>query len=441
MDVDRPVLLGDAAFLQALEQQVVELAVGLRLLLEHLELDGDLVAADRFALAGLHRLGERALLLLGDLVARLQRIDDVADLLPLEFQEVLQLLVQRDHLGVLRPVFSGLHGALPDQLHLLVLHGDDDRVHGDLGDAVGGVGALREIERVPVLDFRLDALVGGVGELGTDLAEALAAEVLRLAAVFGFASGQREAVLFAVLLDRLLGRLHPLLGLLDLLVEEDRGGLRAFDPEAKVPVDVGLGDGVRAEGGQPGIDRFEADLHDPAVADRRDLQAPLEGPDEFIVLLGLHRREGFAERGLVGRGNPLLLAADQLRQEIGSPFQRGQQRKAALFGGLVFGVPIQVQAADHVAGDRAGLEDLVLGLVEVLAGRVDREHLLRGEDVRVGALDEDLGGGAIHRNGGEQVDDRRREDDQQCDEGQPAVLEDRQPVIPQVHLFDHLRWG
>lgn len=421
MDVDRPTLLNDAALLEALEQEVIELAVGLRLLLEHLELNRDLVSADLLALAGVERLAERPLLLLGDVMVRLEGIHDVPNLLLLEVVEIFQRFVEDNHLRVLRPVLSGLQGFLPDHLHLLVLHGDDDRVRGDLGDAPGGLGILDQIHSLAVSDLSLDAAIGRVYKLGADLTETLAAEVLRLAAAVGPAGQQRQTVLLAVLLDGLLGGLHPILGLLDLLVQKQRGGLGAFDPQAEVPVDISLGDGVGSESGKSWIDRFEANPHDPAVADRLDLEAGPEGFDEFRVAFGLHRGEGITEDGFPACGGLLIPAVDQAGYGIGS---------------LVFGVLIQVQAVDDIAGDRAGFEDLVLGLVEVLAGRVDHGHLiLRGEDIRVGALDQDLGGGEVNGSGSEQVDERCRDDDQHAEKDQLPVVHDRAPKIVQVNLF------
>ncbi len=230
-----------------------------------------------------------------------------------------------------------------------------------------------------------------------------------------------------------LGILELRLGLQQLLLEERLGVGRGLEAPLEVDVDEGLREGVHRLRGEERVGAVEVQTHEARAANRLDREGGLKGAHQGVVARRVHvlRRDTFPEA-------PEHLLERRGRRELDFGARRGfvvRCRKRAL---------LQPDLLHRALGERTALEELVIGLVEILVVivRVYRRDFLVVENARRIALDLDRRRRPVHgrrerrHHDGEQR--RHREDD----EDRPLALEDdAQEVAHMQRLLEAIRAG
>ncbi len=216
-----------------------------------------------------------------------------------------------------------------------------------------------------------------------------------------------------------LGLLQLAARFLQLLGEELRGVPRRLDLLVELLRDERLGDRVRGARGEVGIPAVEGDLHQARAADRLHAQAAEEGA-------GQRRGDGEVLDGLRGGWWRHRNPADQpLAHRRLRPLVEGFRRLDELR------VLVELEQADDAIGQRAALENPVLGLIVVLLG-ILLDDLLEFDDARLVLLDAKRRARTVD---GTRAEGRHRDGDHQHEEGgddRPAPAADDTPVVPEV---------
>src|SRR5207244_368025 len=95
----------------------------------------------------------------------------------------------------------------------------------------------------------------------------------------------------------------------------------------------------------------------------------------------------------------------------------------------------EAHALDHAADEGPALEQLVLGLVVVVAGGVHLGHFLEGQDAGRVALDQDLGGRLVDRTGEERAERGQGGHPEEHGEDEPPAPEDDVDVFPEMRFL------
>ena len=344
---------------------------------EHRVLDPLAVQAEGFGFLRIQGAHQAVFLRKRRLVLGLHRLDDLVDL-AVEFG-LLGLNGSADlhHLRMPIAVLVRELGFLPLQVADLALQLLDVIVRHHRRHRLDCRRALHGLDLV-VFRFLLDAGHLRLRGRAVQVGETLHHDVL---AVFN----RNRIVLLLVPLERRLALLH-LLALIGQAIAQPVGrDFRGREPILGVLLDVGLRVRVGHVGRQHGIGRGEANLDQPAVADRRDRQRP-----QHLVDV---RRERIGGLGGPGDGGRLLRRTEHLPLDPGTrvPDHPGQAdrpddvraRRRTLR---------QVHDVDRAARKAAALQDPVLGLVVVVVpSRRSPEHRVQGaKALRRVLLDQEL---------------------------------------------------
>ena len=271
-DVARALLAGDARFLRALHQAVVDLAVALGFALQNAVLDALAVLAERFGFLRVQRGLQAPFLVQRGEIFVLDRLDDLR-LFDMQLGVgALDGRADLDHFLVTRTVSFGKLLLLPLQVRqvgfqlLHVVVGEDSRKGIERARALDGL-------ELVVQRFLVDPFGFGLGQRRVQIGQALHDDV-------GRGVGDRHgAVLFLVVLEGRLAGFRRSLLLGQPLGQPVRRVLRRAELELHVLLDVGLGHGVGRRGRKRGVGGCVTDFHDAAVADRKDRQAAQERVD------------------------------------------------------------------------------------------------------------------------------------------------------------------
>jgi hypothetical protein len=175
-----------------------------------------------------------------------------------------------------------------------------------------------------------------------------------------------------------LGRPELLTGVVELLGQELGGVARGLDLLVELLGDEGLGQRVRRPRGEVRVMAVERDLHEPRVPHR------------------LHRQT--VEKELRQRGRELQIFGrlglrrwghgDPPHEPLAQPALG--TRPPALLALLEVRVLVEVEEPDDPVRQRSALEELVLGLVEVLL-RISLDDVIELHDPRLVFLDPERG--------------------------------------------------
>ena len=277
------------------------------------------------------------------------------------------------------------------QLPLLLL---DERVRNDRRKSIQRRTIALELKNLVVGGFLLDPLGFCSRDCGIQVGQLLDDNVLLFL--------QRNRIgLLAVALHRLLARLD-LPALLGQPFPEPVGRfLRRQELELEILVDVRPGKRVGDPRRKRGIGRLEPDVHEPAVADGRHRQIVQETIDCPRLRLCFVRQRRFAR---VRSGKPPGDQRDRHRSQLVHCERPSGLRVEPRV------IP-QLQRLNRPTGERAALQNLVLGLVVIVGNLILLERFLEGDDVRVFLLDQDLNARLVNGRRGERIDTDRQNND------------------------------
>ncbi len=348
--------------LVALQQAVIQLAVGVDLATQDIELDAAALQFQHVPFELVEIGPQQRFLGPGRLVGGGYRAADIGHLLIDLSVNLVDLAAELHHERIGRFIGVQIVLILSLQLRLGFLERFDDLAVQHLAQPLTS-GA----QHLPIGRLGGGSLLFRRRQRGIDGGQFLGHDVLAFVDVDdALLAGEGDHFPFRVL--------QPGLDLLQAFLQEVArigGGVKTT---FQVQVDIGLGQGIENGRGQFGFGAVEPQFDQPRVAYRRDGQVLQEGRDDRFPA----RRLGLWF---------FLLRSRDLRQPIDQPFSGlGQQREPV---GPEFLVN-QIELVNHSLRQVAAFEQFVLGLIVVQAGtcrRFIRRHPLDLDDPDVLAID------------------------------------------------------
>ena len=398
---------GHADFLVALQQAVVELAVGVHLAAQDVVVDGAVVHVQRAGAQRGQLLDQHVLARLGGIVLGADGGAHGGALLFDLALDLVDLALQRDHGRVLGLVGLQLLLVLGVELGALLV----ERVEDGVGDGAGGQAAAAADLAPGGLGG--DALVLGGGQGGVERPQ-----VLLFQALAGVAGGD-DVLAGGEFNQAALGLFQPALHQRQLFFQV-AGGIRGC-------VELAL-DGRGDEAVGHGVDHPRGERRQGAV---------VMDADQARVAHRLHGQTAADDAG--GRTEGGELVAGVVAFAVAVVIAVGPQRGGgALPPGVgaqaLGGASVDLQLVGHPLGQRAALEQFVLGGEEVGRGAFGVVEAFHLHGLHRLAVDLQGGGGAVHRRHHQGDQQRQRDHAAEHAQHQPAALDQDAPVGEQVDL-------